>query len=101
MAARVPDVACVVLVVGVGVDDDVGAAFEAVAYAGRKSHRKAAVDGKSHDLGAGRASDLGGAVVRAVIHHQHLDPVKTVHLARQRGDGLGKVLPPRSTQGSG
>ena len=68
------DVGAAVLVVGVGVDDDVGAELEAGVEPGLEAGRQALVVGQADDvLDPVLAGDLDRAVGRAVVDDQQLD----------------------------
>ena len=68
------DVAAVVLVVGVGVDDHVGAELQAGVEAGLEAGGQALVVGQAHDVvHAVRAGHLDGVVGGAVVDDQPLD----------------------------
>ena len=70
------DIVSVVLVVCVGVDDDVGAALEAGANAEHEAPRKALVGGESDDVvHAQLLRDLAGPVTAAVVDDQPLDDI--------------------------
>ncbi len=70
------DVGAAVLVVGVGVDDDVGAELEAGVEPRLEAGRQALVVGQADDvLDAVLAGDLDRAVGRAVVDDQQLDRV--------------------------
>ena len=76
-----------VLVVGVGVDDDVGAELQAGVEPGLEAGREALVVGQPDDvLDPALAGDLDRAVGRAVVDHEQLDRVEAVDRARQVGD---------------
>ncbi len=76
-----------VLIVGVGVDDEVGAAFERGVDAGGERRRQALVAAQPDDvIDAGRARDIGRAVARSVVDDQDFDDVD----AR---DGIAAVPP--------
>ena len=80
-------VGAAVLVVGVGVDDDVGAELEAGVEPGLESGGEALVVGQPDDvLDPVLARDLDRAVGRAVVDDQQLDLVDALDLARQVGD---------------
>ena len=80
------DVGAVVLVVGVGVDDHVGAELERGVEAGLEAGREALVVGQPDDVvDAVLARDLDGAVGRAVVDDQPLDRVEAGDLAREVG----------------
>ena len=65
-----------VLVVGVGVDDEVGARLERRVDAGRERRRQPLVAAQPDDVvDAARARDVRGAVARPVVDDQHLDHV--------------------------
>jgi hypothetical protein len=82
------DIVRLVLVVAVGVDDDVGAARETGIEPGCERRGEAAIARMAHDvIGAAGARDVGRAVARAVVDHQDLDPVDAVDAARNGGDG--------------
>ena len=92
-------VAAVVLVVGVGVDDHVGAQLQGGVQAGLEGGGQALVVGQAHDVvDAVRACHLNRVVGRAVVDHQPLDGVEPVQLAGQggqRGGKLGGLVPTR------
>ena len=86
------DVAAEVLVVGVGVDDHVGAELQAGVEAGLEGRGEALVVGQPDDVvDAVLARDLDRAVGRAVVDHEPLDRVEAVDLARQVGERAGSV----------
>ena len=67
----------VVLVVGVGVDDHVGAELQRRVEPGLEAGREALVVGQAHDVvDAVRARDRDVAVGRAVVDDQPLDGVE-------------------------
>ena len=73
-ATSVGDVAAVVLVVGVGVDDHVGAELQARVEARLEAVRQALVVRQPHDVvDAVRARDLDRPVGRAVVDDEPLD----------------------------
>ena len=81
------DVGAAVLVVGVGVDDDVGAELEAGVEAGLEAGRQPLVVGQPDDvLDAVLAGDLDRAVGRAVVDDQQLDLVDPLDPAGDVGD---------------
>ena len=83
----------VVLVVGVGVDDHVGAELQRRVDARLEAGRQALVVGQAHEVvDAVRARDLDRRVGRAVVDHQPLDLVEAVELARQVGERLRQLL---------
>ena len=96
------DVGAAVLVVGVGVDDDVGAEFQAGVEPGLEAGGQALVVGQADDvLDPALAGDRDGAVGLAVVDHQQLDLVDAV---RARGGGRRSspaASLPRSGRGSG
>ena len=93
---QLDDVGAAVLVVGVGVDDDVGAELEAGVEARLEGGREPLVVGQPDDvLDALLARDLDRAVGRAVVDDQQLDRVEAVDLARQVGDRRRQGRPPR------
>ena len=78
------DVGAVVLVVGVGVDDDVGAELERRVEPGLEAGGEALVVRQPHDVvDAVLARDLDRAVGRAVVDDQPLDDVEAGDLARE------------------
>ena len=78
------DVAPVVLVVGVGVDDHVGAELEAGVEARLEAVREALVVRQPDDVvDAVLARDVDRAVGRPVVDDEPLDDVEPVHLAGQ------------------
>ena len=82
------DIRTLVLVVGVGVDDHVGAELEAGVEAGLEGRCQALVVGQAdHVVDAGRARDLDRAVRRAVVDDQPFDGVESVDLAGQPAEG--------------
>ena len=87
------DVARVVLVVGVGVDDDVGAELERGVEPGLEGGGEALVVRQPDDVvDAVRARDLDRAVGRAVVDHEPLDLVHARNLAREVGERPGELL---------
>ena len=83
-ADQLGDVGPLVLVVGVGVDDHVGAELEARVQPGLEGGGQALVVRQPDDVvDAVLARDLDGAVARAVVDDQPLDDVEPGHLARQ------------------
>ena len=83
----------VILVVGIGVDDDVGAEPQRLLDPRHKGFREPVIIGETKDMVCpGGFRDLGGAVRRAVVDHQPLDAVEACDLARQRGQRLGQLL---------
>ncbi len=90
------DVGADVLVVGVGVDDDVGAELEAGVEARLEAGGEPAVVGEAHDVvDAARARDLDGAVGRAVVDDEPLDLVDAGDRARQVARASRAASPPR------
>ena len=81
------DVVGAVLVVGVGVDDHVGAELQRGVEAGLERDGEALVLREAHDVvDAVGAGDLDGAVGRSVVDDQPLDLVEPVDLARELGE---------------
>lgn len=67
-----------ILVVGVGVDDDIGAEPQARVDAGHEGVGEAAIAGMAHDMvDAVRARHLGGVVGAAIVNNQPFDAVET------------------------
>ncbi len=80
-----------VLVIRVGVDDDVGPELERCVQPRRERAREPEVHGEAEQIrGAGFAGDVGGAVGRAVVDDQGLDHVDAGQRARQCGQRLGE-----------
>jgi len=85
------DVLPAVLVIGVGVDDDVGAQAERRLQAGGERCCQPLVLLQPDDVVGPRfPRHLGGAVGRAVVHHQHLYPVHPRQGTGQVAQGLGE-----------
>ena len=85
-----------VLVVGVGVDDDVGAELQAGVEPRLEAGGEALVVGQADDvLDPALAGDLDRAVGAAVVDHQQLDLVDAGRAAGEVGDALPGALPPR------
>ena len=85
---EVGDRRALVLVVGVGVDDDGGAGTQTCVDAGHERGSQTTVSAVRHDVvDAEFAGDVDGSVGAAVVDHEPLDHVDTRHLARQVGDG--------------
>ena len=81
------DVAAVVLVVGVGVDDHVGVQLQAGVQTGLEGGRQPLVVGQAHHVvDPVRARHLHRAVARAVIDDQPLHDVEARQLAGQVGE---------------
>jgi hypothetical protein len=84
------DVGRPVLVVGVGVDDDVSAELHAGVDARHEGPGQTAILRKAHHV---MHAELDGALRRsvgaAVVDDQHLDLVDARDASRQRSDGLG------------
>ena len=79
------DVGAAVLVVGVGVDDDVGAELQAGVQPGLEAGGEALVVGQADDvLDPVLAGDLDGAVAGAVVDDQQLDRRRCRRSARGR-----------------
>ena len=73
-----------VLIVGVGVDDEVGAALERGVDAGGERRRQPLVPAQPDDvIDAGRARDIGRAVARSVVDDQDFDDVDARDGSRQ------------------
>jgi hypothetical protein len=80
-----------VLVVGVGVDDDVGAETQAGVEPGHEAVREPLPAREAHDvIGTVLARHLRGAVRGAVVDDEHLDPLDSGHLARDPRERLGE-----------
>ena len=87
------DVRAVVLVVGVGVDDHVGAELERGVQTGLEAVGEALVVGQPDDVvDAVGARHLDGAVGRPVVDDEPLDGVEAGQLARQVGERGGEGL---------
>ena len=87
------DVRAVVLVVGVGVDDHVGAELQRGVDARLEARGQALVVGQAHEvIDAVRARDRDRLVGRAVVDHEPLDDVEALHLARQVRERLRELL---------
>ena len=85
------DVLPAVLVIGVGINDDVGAQAERRLQAGGERRRQPLVLLQPDDVvGPCFPRHLGGAVGGAVVHHQHLYPVHPRQGTGQVAQGLGK-----------
>jgi hypothetical protein len=82
-----------VLVVGVGVDDHVGAQLQGGVEAGLERGGQALVVRQLHDVvDAMGPGHLDGAVGRPVVDDEPLDPVDARHAAGQVGQGGGKLI---------
>ena len=82
-----------VLVVGVGVDDEVGAELQRRVDAGHEGGGQAlAAPEPDHVLHAVRARDLGRAVARPVVDDEHLDAVDARQASRQVAQRARKRL---------
>ena len=87
------DVAAGVLVVGVGVDDVVGAQLQRGVDAGGEGGGQPLAAAEAHHVvDAAGAGDLGRAVARAVVDHQPLDDVDAGHGGRQIAQRAGQRL---------
>jgi hypothetical protein len=87
------DVGTRVLVVGVGVDDQVGAELEAGVEPGLEARREALVVGQTDDVvDAARARHVHRAVGGAVVYDEPLDGVDARDLARQVLERPGERL---------
>jgi hypothetical protein len=88
---ELPDVAAEVLVVGVRVDDDVGAELERRVEARLERRRQPAVVGEAHDvMDAVLACHLDGAVRGPVVDHEPLDLVDALNFAWEVAQRGGK-----------
>jgi hypothetical protein len=82
-----------VLVVGVGVDDHVGAELQGCVEPGLEAGGEALVVGQRDDVvDAVRARHLDGRVGRAVVDDQPLDLVDPLDLAREVGERRRQLL---------
>ncbi len=87
------DVAAVVLVIGVGVDDDVCARVDGGVQPLGEGGGETAVAVEADDVAdAELAGDFGGAIGAAIVDHQELNGSDARDLAGEGGDGLGKRL---------
>ncbi len=87
------DLAPRVLVVAVGVDDDVGSERERGLEAGFERRRESpAPRGALHVLDPVPLRDFRRSVGRAVVDHQDLDLVEALDRAGDLGEGRGKGL---------
>ena len=87
------DVGAAVLVVGIGVHDDVGAELQRSVEPGLEGRRQTLVVGQAHDVAdAARPGHLDGPVRRAVIDHEPLDLVDALDRPGQVGESLRKRL---------
>ncbi|OPZ07625.1 MAG: hypothetical protein BWZ08_01743 [candidate division BRC1 bacterium ADurb.BinA292] len=78
------DAVAAILVVGVGVDDDVGAVRERGFQPGAERRRQPLIAAEIDDVrDAVRAGHLDGAVLRPVVDDQHLNGIDAVDPARQ------------------
>jgi hypothetical protein len=85
------DVRAAVLVVGVGVDDQVGAELQAGVESRLECGGQAAVVGQADELlDTVLAGDLDGSIGRAVVDHEQLDLIHALDAARQVGDRARK-----------
>ena len=76
-----------VLIVGVGVDDEVGALLDGGVDAGDERRREPLVAAHADDvIHAAGARDVGGAVAGAVIDDERFDDVDPGHGLRQIGE---------------
>nr|WP_276604464.1 hypothetical protein [Nannocystis sp. RBIL2] len=92
--AQASDVGAGVLIVGVGVDDDVGAEREAGVDAGLERDREPAVAREAqHVVHADLLGHGRGVVGAAVVDDEHLDAVDPRQRAREVGEGRRQVLP--------
>jgi hypothetical protein len=91
-ADELGDVAAVVLVVAVGVDDDVGAELQARVEAGLEGVGEALVVRQADDVvDAVLTGDLDGPVVGAVVDDEPLDVVEAVDLPGRSASVAGRV----------
>ncbi len=87
------DVLTLILIVRIGVDDDVGAEFEAVLYAHRKGSCKAPVLAQGHDVvGTGGARDFDGSIRRSIIDDEDFNLVDAHDFLRKLPKHRGKRL---------
>ncbi len=87
------DVGALVLVVGVGVDDHVGAELEPGVEAGLEGGGQALVVGQADDVVDARGPrGLNGGVGGPVIDDQPFDGVKALDRARQPAEGQRQLL---------
>ena len=94
------DVAAVVLVVGVGVDDHVGAELERGVEPGLEAGGQPLVVGQPHDVvDAVLARDLDRAVGRAVVDDQPLDRSRSPSTSRGRSASVTGRVSSSSRQG--
>ena len=83
----------VVLVVGVGVDDHVGAELQRGVDARLEARRQTLVVGQAHEVvDAVRARHRDRLVGRAVVDHEPLDGVEALDLARQVRERRAELL---------
>ena len=83
----------VVLVVGVRVDDHVGAELERRVEPRLERGREPLVVRQAHDVvDAARARHLERAVARSVVHHEPLDAVKALNRARELAQRRGQLI---------
>ena len=81
---QLADIAAGVLIVGVGVDDEIGVLLQRRVDAGHERRRQPLVPRQPHDvMDAVRARDVGGAVLGAVVDDEDLDHVDAGHGRRQ------------------
>jgi hypothetical protein len=77
-----------ILVVGVGIDDEVRAGLERGIDAGDECGRQPLVAAETHDvLDAALVRHISGAVARSVVDDQHLHDVDPGDRSRQIGEG--------------
>ena len=80
-----------ILVVRVGIHDDVGAELEAGVEAGHETTREPLVAGEAqHVVGPVRESHLPGPVLGPVVDHENEDFVDSLHLPGNGAQGRGQ-----------
>ena len=85
------DIIRVILVVGIGVDDDVGAFLHRTLQPGDEGMGQAHVDRQIDDMiDTAGAGDLHGAVAAAVVDHEPFDPIDPGQPARQMRQRRGQ-----------
>ena len=88
-----PDVGRPVLVVRVGVDDDIGAELECRVETDRKGAREAEIHGEPEEVrGTRPARDTGRPVGRAVVDDERLDAREARQGAREGRQRGGEVI---------
>ena len=82
------DVVCIVLVIGVGIDDDICPLLQTGIQAGRKRCGQAQVAGQRNNMLRARLAGYGGgAIGAAIVNHQGFQLVNARQAARQRLEG--------------